>query len=78
MKNNLLILDRRVVEKNLRAGKISTEEYEKYLKSLKNMENESELVSIDDVAPKSYLVSMGLINEESEEPSPEDEENEEE
>ena len=68
MKNDLLLLDRRVVEKNLTAGNLTVEEYNNYLGSLKNMENDAEFVSIDDVAPRSYLLSMGLLNEEEEIP----------
>jgi len=55
MKNDDLLFDLRVVDKNIREGTVKKSDYDKYLKSLPDRGKEVEWSSADNLAPKSYM-----------------------
>ncbi len=71
MSKDETFFDRRVIERNLTEGVVSRGEYDKYLKSLKDVEERAEYVSIETVAPKSYLASIGVSAKSEAEPGKE-------
>ena len=49
------LYDLRVVDKLIREGAITDADYQKHLNSLPNLENKVDRVSINEIAPQSYL-----------------------
>ncbi len=58
MKERENLLDKRVALNNIREGLLEKKEYEKFLNSLPDASDKAVEVSIEDIAPKSYLKSV--------------------
>ena len=75
MKNKEDLFDRRVVEKNIREGIVSREDYEKFLKSLPDRDQEAQWVPIEELASRAYLrKALGMEKDNPEKSPPEEEE----
>ena len=60
MKKNEILLDRRVVERNLREGVLAPADLEKFFRSLPDLSACAQWVSCEDLAPRPYLKAIGI------------------
>jgi hypothetical protein len=73
MNKKEILFDRRVVDKNLREGIVARAEYEKFLKSLPDRDQEAQWVAIEEIAPRAYLrKALGMEKNPSDKPAEEE------
>ncbi len=70
IKKDEILCDRRVAEKNLQDGLMQGAEYEKFLQSMPDSEKKSQWVAIEDLAPRSYLRTLGMEKRSRDEAGP--------